>query len=264
MTAIGNDYYIYILEEKIKEALISIVRSGRQLSGCNWLLRRVLSFARSRIAANALIEAMLHILKQPVVNNQTHFIELLSCLKSMIKFDDYDYNEASADKILGKAPWKKGCIRQFVENNNLSYADIGILSMPRLHELAHMHMEEIKSKLAYITEKVNADDNGINFAIKVPTNDGKVKYIVAWYSNYNRATEFIRFKKMNDGRRHFLTKKQWLEFIHTKLIPKFKLGMTTLRKIDDGVEAADEGDDRSPFLDFSIKNIKHEVKCVFY
>lgn len=247
-----------MLETKLKNSLIAIVKSGVEVTGSKWLLRRVISFARSRKAADALVQAMQHLLTQPALNDQAHFIELLSCLKSMILFDDYRGNEASSKKVLG-THWERGCLHRFLSfNPKINMRDLGI-DFQLVFEQAHNHIKELERQLTYIAEQVNADDNGVNFAIKTTSNDGKcVRILFAGYSNYMKATEFVSFKQMNAGR-HFLTKNDWLFFVRSVVVPKFT------RKTDafkDGVEL-DDNNGKS-FLDFSIKKIKNEENSVHH
>jgi hypothetical protein len=255
LVAATADSYCFLLETKIKNSLNALVRSGHQLTGCTWLLRRVISFARSRRAAEALAQAMQHQLKQPAINDQAHFIELLSCLKSMILFDGYDGNKASSDKVLGTY-WEIGCIQRFLRQNpKIKMSDLGIADFRYIKEQAEKHMKELEGQLTYIAQKVNADDNGVNFAIRTSTIDGKTRILFAGYSNYNRATEFVKFKVENGGKGHFLTKKEWLDFINSKLVPKF-MGLRKPKKtFDSSVEVDDRG---QSFLDYSINKIKKE------
>jgi len=75
---VADDYYIFVLETKLKNSLIDIVKSGVEVTGSKWLLRRVISFARSRKAADALVQAMQHLLTQPALPYELYLVSSTS------------------------------------------------------------------------------------------------------------------------------------------------------------------------------------------
>eukprot|EP00986_Skeletonema_menzelii_P019203 scaffold27132_cov183-Skeletonema_menzelii.AAC.1 len=213
--------------------------------------RAIYCFAQQRLAASTLVEASLHFLRAKPANGPTsrsYFMWLLSCLQSMILFDNYSGNKASYSVIFGD-DLKSGVLAKLLRNRHQSRSSsfTSKLDYFQVRNGAKNHLKEIERNLTLIAKRVQAHNNGINFAIKIKASDNAAVSRVLWPvdSNYKEGTEYMMFKELNGG--CFPTsKKVWIKLIKINVIPKF-LGFS-------GPEEIDEAGQR--YMDYSISEIK--------
>lgn len=215
--------------------------------------RAIFCFTQQRLAATTLIEASLHFLRatKPIKDgpeSHSYFMWLLSCLQSMILFDNYPGNKASFSVIFGDDDLKncEGILAKLIRNRSNSSSKLKI-NYHQLRNEAKQHLKEIERYLKLIAKQVRAHNNGINFAIKIKTDSAANRFLWPVDSNYNRGTEFILLKELNGGC-FPTTQKAWINLIEFNVIPKF------VRSARVRGEEIDE--DGRQFIDYSINQIR--------
>jgi hypothetical protein len=233
--------------------------------GKNKFVRYVLSFVHRRSEMQGLVEAM-----QSLVYDDSpipylfHFTELLSCLKTMILFDTYEGNQVSSEKIFGGV-WERGYIHHFLDINQIkASAILGHKTVSQMLDASDLHLDYAKQQLLVLRKKIFADDNGRSFAIMNVGALGK-SVLYNQFSNYNRGTEYMRFKRLHGG--YFPSNKdEWIVFIQEVVIPSTVNKLRAVRqfcpltRVVKCVNFYDDGDDEETTdYDVSIAKIKDEV-----
>ena len=175
---------------------------------------------------------------------------ILSCLQTMIRFDSWQGNNASRLVVFGRddaGSKSGGLLAKFMRCYKSKSVELKI-NFHQLKRDAVCHLKEIERIKKFIAREVNAENNGINFALKVKAEDGQ-KHEFLWPigSNYNKGTEYVYFKELNGGVFPTSTN-EWIDMLQVNVIPLFITGFTGPKKVKD--------DNGNEFEDYSISSIK--------
>ncbi len=237
-------------------AALNGVANNTKLSGWSYYASKVIyCFVQQRLAASALIGASWYFLKESTVTvtsttvpeSRSYFMWLLSCLKSMIKFDSYSGNKAGYSVIFGDER-NEGLLMKLIRFNPHDYSKF-VFTYKRLRSQAKLHINEMERNLQSIAKKVGAHDNGINFALKIKaSDDAKARFLWPIDSNYNQGTEYSMFQQFNGGV-FPTTQKAWIKLIEHNVIPEFL-----------GYSGDEEEVDGQKYYGYSIDAIKKMMK----
>ena len=235
-------------------AALNGVANNTKLSGWSYYASKVVyCFVQQRLAASTLIEASWHFLgespatSKTVQESRSYFMWLLSCLKSMIKFDGYSGNKAGYSAIFGDER-NEGLLMKLIRFNHRDFSKF-VFTYKEMRSQAKRHINEMERNLQSIAKKVGAHDNGINFALKIKASvESKARFLWPIDSNYNKCTEFSMFKQFNGG--NFpTTQKAWIKLIERYVIPEFL-----------GYSGEEEEVDGQKYYGYSIDAIKKMMK----